>query len=75
MPLSVRKFGGGIGSNGGGELSYESDHDLAMLVSDFLESGKNNSSGTDSIYSSDSDSALADLPRLLEKISVSISIP
>ncbi|KAL0456668.1 UNVERIFIED_CONTAM: hypothetical protein Slati_1006000 [Sesamum latifolium] len=54
-------------SGGGGGMSHESEHDLAMMVSDFLENG--NSGGTDSRYSSDSDSGLSDLVQLAEKIS------
>ncbi|GKV28442.1 hypothetical protein SLEP1_g37501 [Rubroshorea leprosula] len=51
----------------GGEFSHESEHDLAMMVSDFLENG--GSAGTESWCSSDSDSGLADLPHLAERIS------
>ncbi|KAI3470736.1 hypothetical protein Pfo_027399 [Paulownia fortunei] len=53
-------------SSGGG-VSHESEHDLAMMVNDFLENG--NSGGTDSRYSSDSDSGLSDLVQLSDKIS------
>ncbi|PIN02490.1 hypothetical protein CDL12_24997 [Handroanthus impetiginosus] len=54
-------------SSGGGGMSRESEHDLAMMVSDFLENG--NSGGTDSRYSSDSDSSFSDLVQLADKIS------
>ena len=58
--------GGGVDQIGGG-FSYESEHDLAFMVSDFLENG---SGGADSRGSSDSDSALSDLANLAEKIPV-----
>jgi len=58
--------GGGVGQIGGG-FSHESEHDLALMVSDFLENG---SGGADSRCSSDSDSALSDLGHLAEKIPV-----
>jgi hypothetical protein len=48
--------------------SYDSDMDLAMLVSDFLENGA--SAGGDSRASSDSDSALSDLAHLADQITV-----
>ncbi|KAL2230293.1 UNVERIFIED_CONTAM: hypothetical protein Sindi_1623700 [Sesamum indicum] len=54
-------------SGGDGGMSHESEHDLAMMVSDFLENG--NSGGNDSRYSSDSDSGLSDLVQLADKIS------
>ncbi|XP_058109646.1 uncharacterized protein LOC131252893 [Magnolia sinica] len=47
-------------------FSHESEHDLAFLVSDFLENG---SSGADSRCSSDSESGFSDLAHLAEKIS------
>ncbi|GAB2299856.1 hypothetical protein Dimus_033908 [Dionaea muscipula] len=53
-------------AGGGGKFSHESDHDLAVLVRDFLESG---SSGADSWCSSDSDSGFSDLHHLADKIS------
>ncbi|KAA8534204.1 hypothetical protein F0562_031603 [Nyssa sinensis] len=66
--LWVRMAGGGgaqyVGQIGG--FSHESEHDLAVMVSDFLENG---SSGTDSRYSSDSDSGFCDLAHLEDKIS------
>ncbi|CAA0809411.1 Protein of unknown function (DUF506 [Striga hermonthica] len=54
--------------SGGGGVSLESEHDLAVMVNDFLENSSN-SCGTDSRYSSDSDSSLADLRLLSHKIS------
>ena len=51
----------------GGGFSHESEHDLALMVSDFLENG---SAGTDSLCSSDSDSGFSDLAHLADKISV-----
>ena len=59
----------GGGGGGGGGFSHESEHDLAMMVSDFLENG---SSGPDSWCSSDSDSGLSDFAHLAEKIQVYI---
>ncbi|XP_044507477.1 uncharacterized protein LOC123226956 [Mangifera indica] len=50
----------------GGGFSHESEHDLALMVSDFLENG---SGGTDSRCSSDSDSGFSDLAHLADKIS------
>lgn len=61
--------GGGRGGQIGGAFSQESEHDLAVMVSDFLENG---SSGADSLCSSDSDSGLSDLGHLADKISVSL---
>ncbi|KAF9611658.1 hypothetical protein IFM89_034129 [Coptis chinensis] len=52
----------------GGGFSHESEHDLALMVSDFLENG---SGGADSRYSSDSDhsdNGLSDLAYLAERI-------
>ncbi|CAM8960727.1 unnamed protein product [Rhodiola kirilowii] len=54
----ARKIGGGF--------SYESEYDLAFMVSDFLENG---SGGADSRCSSDSDSGHSDLAQLADKIS------
>ncbi|PON44734.1 hypothetical protein PanWU01x14_264230 [Parasponia andersonii] len=48
-----------------GGFSHESEHDLALMVSDFLENG---SGGADSWCSSDSESTLSDLSHLAEKI-------
>ncbi|XP_043697706.1 uncharacterized protein LOC122648558 [Telopea speciosissima] len=62
--LWVKLAGVGVGQIGG--FSHESEHDLAVMVSDFLENG---SGGTDSRYSSDSDSSFSDLAHLAEKIS------
>ncbi|KAF8402918.1 hypothetical protein HHK36_011010 [Tetracentron sinense] len=64
--LLVRLAGGGgqfVGPIGG--FSHESEHDLAVMVSDFLENG---SGGADSRCSSDSDSGFSDLAHLSEKI-------
>ncbi|GFZ14915.1 cruciferin [Actinidia rufa] len=59
--------GGGVGEVGQiGGFSHESEHDLAVMVRDFLEVG---SSGNDSRYSSDSDSGFCDLVRLADHIS------
>lgn len=54
------------GPTGGHQFSHESEHDLAAMVSDFLENG---SSGADSWCSSDSDSGFSDLLHLSDKIS------
>ncbi|GFY83607.1 cruciferin [Actinidia rufa] len=54
------------GGSGGGGFSCESERDLAVMVSDFLEDG---SGGTDSRYSSDSDSGFCDLAHLAHNIS------
>ncbi|XP_077239026.1 cruciferin (DUF506) [Tasmannia lanceolata] len=65
--LLVRLAGGGgqfVGQIGG--FSHESEHDLALMVSDFLENGSGG--GADSRCSSDSDSGFADLTHLAEKI-------
>ncbi|KAK1322509.1 hypothetical protein QJS10_CPA03g01632 [Acorus calamus] len=51
-----------------GGLSHESEHDLAVMVSDFLENG-GSSGGGDSFCSSDSDSGLSDLAHLAERAS------
>ncbi|KAJ6820149.1 uncharacterized protein M6B38_399580 [Iris pallida] len=64
--LWVRVAGGGGGGGGGeGKCSSESEHDLAVMVSDFLENG---SGGGEGKYSSDSDSGCADLSHLAERI-------
>lgn len=52
-----------VGQIGG--FSHESEHDLAVMVSDFLENG---SGGAESRYSSDSDSGFPDPNLLAEKI-------
>ncbi|KAJ9160123.1 hypothetical protein P3X46_025554 [Hevea brasiliensis] len=57
----------GIAGQIGGGFSHESEHDLALMVSDFLENGC--SSGADSWCSSDSESGLSDLHHLADKIS------
>ncbi|XP_068668560.1 uncharacterized protein [Aristolochia californica] len=63
----LRLAGGGdqfVGQIGG--FSHESEHDLAVMVSDFLESS---SVGAESRSCSDSDSEYYDLTHLAEKIS------
>ena len=69
----LMKGGGGGGQivGGGLSLSQESEHDLALMVSDFLENG---SGGTESWCSSDSDSTLSDLSLLADKIPVTLSL-
>lgn len=60
--------GGGVGGQMlGGAFSHESEHDLAAMVSDFLENGS--SCGGDSRCSSDSDSGFCELAHLADKIS------
>lgn len=60
--------GGGFGGQMlGGAFSHESEHDLAAMVSDFLENGS--SCGADSWCSSDSDSGFCELAHLADKIS------
>ncbi|XP_022746649.1 uncharacterized protein LOC111296545 [Durio zibethinus] len=49
-------------------FSHESEHDLALMVSDFLESN-GGSAGGDSWCSSDSESGFSDLIHLVDKIS------
>ncbi|CAL5386801.1 unnamed protein product [Camellia sinensis] len=56
------------GGGGGGQLagfSHESEHDLSIMVRDFLENG---SSGNESWCSSESDSGSSDLASLADKI-------
>ncbi|TKY64840.1 hypothetical protein E2542_SST07691 [Spatholobus suberectus] len=65
--LWVRVGVGGGGGQIGGGFSHESEHDLALMVSDFLENG---SSGAESLCSSDSDSGLSDFAQLAEKIQI-----
>ncbi|XP_073126012.1 uncharacterized protein [Henckelia pumila] len=60
------------GRGGGVIVSYDSEHDLAMMVSEFMENG--NGGGKKSRYSSDSDSALHELVQLADKILVSAMI-
>lgn len=62
----MRYPGGGSGRIGGA-LSHESEHDLALMVIDFLENG---SGGADLSWSSDSDSGNSDLAKLADKIYV-----
>ncbi|GFY82175.1 cruciferin [Actinidia rufa] len=59
------RVGGGSGGGRGG-VSCEGEHDLAVMVSDFLE---DDSGVTDSRYSSDSDSGFCDLAHLAHNIS------
>lgn len=57
----------------GGQIgSHESEHDLAAMVSDFLENGSGGG-GADSWCSSDTDSGFPDLAYLADKILVSCS--
>lgn len=63
--LRTRKRMGGAGQISG-SFSYESEHDLAAMVSDFLES--NGSNSTESWYSSDNDSGFSDLAQLADTI-------
>lgn len=62
--LLCKLAGGGKQFMGGG-FSHESEHDLAVMVSDFLENG---SGGGDSRCSSDSESSYSDLAHLTENI-------
>lgn len=59
-----------VGSAGGpiGQFSVESEHDLAHMVSDFLENA--GSFGAESWCSSDSDSGFNDFAHLAEKIQI-----
>ncbi|CAJ2628197.1 unnamed protein product [Trifolium pratense] len=63
-----------VGSAGApiGKFSVESEHDLANMVTDFLENA--GSFGADSWCSSDSESCLSDFSHLAEKIQVIIII-
>ncbi|KAK3029732.1 hypothetical protein RJ639_039141 [Escallonia herrerae] len=70
----LRMGGGGVSdslSQIGGGFSHESEHDLAVMVSDFLENGGGSGGGgAESRWSSDSDSGLlCDLGQLADKIS------
>ncbi|XP_057523766.1 uncharacterized protein LOC130803602 isoform X2 [Amaranthus tricolor] len=64
-----RNIAVGSGPGGGGERKYshESEHDLAVMVSDFLEN--TGSYGADSWCSSDRESGFSDLHHLADKIS------
>lgn len=63
--LSYYRMAAGGGDDG--VYSHESEHDLAVMVSDFLENG----SGDSHRYnSSDSDSSFSDLPSLADNIKV-----
>lgn len=62
------KFAGGEGKEFAGQIggfSHESEHDLAVMVSDFWENG---SGGNESRYSSDSDSGCSDLAYLADRV-------
>ncbi|KAK4351548.1 hypothetical protein RND71_030861 [Anisodus tanguticus] len=65
----LNRADGVVGSGGGGCYSYESEPDLAAMVSDFLESSSAGG-GADSRYSSDNDSGYSDLALLADRISV-----
>lgn len=73
--LRVGRGGGASGGRVGGlrqmadGFSHESENDLAAMVRDFVENG---SAGTDSGWSTDSDSSFCELAHLSDKISVSI---
>lgn len=54
-----------------GGCSHESEHDLELMVSDFMENG---SGSAESRYSSDSDSGFSDLAHLAEKVQVGCDI-
>ena len=65
------KFTSGEGKEFVGQIggfSHESEHDLAVMVSDFVENG---SGGNESKYSSDSDSGCSDLGHLADRVLVS----
>ncbi|KAI4373002.1 hypothetical protein MLD38_011174 [Melastoma candidum] len=64
--------GGGNCGYGCNRSSVESEHDLAVLVTEFLENGGGGGSygAEPSLCSSDSDSGFCDLPYLASKISV-----
>ncbi|KAF7040824.1 hypothetical protein CFC21_050699 [Triticum aestivum] len=69
--LWLRTRGGGDGPGGSQHGSHESDMDLAMLVSDFLEGGGGGGGGGDSRGSSDGEpGGLHDLAHLADKISM-----
>ncbi|CAA6669382.1 unnamed protein product [Spirodela intermedia] len=65
--MRISLSGGGFQEYAGqiGGFSHESEHDLAVMVSDFMENG---SGGSLSWCSSDSDSVVPDLQHLSEKI-------
>lgn len=67
-PMTENLLSRKIGERGGG-FSHESEHDLAVMVSEFLENG--GSGGAESWCSSDSDSGLSDLAQLAENITFS----
>ncbi|KAL0929183.1 hypothetical protein M5K25_001127 [Dendrobium thyrsiflorum] len=64
------RFAGGEGGEFVGQIggfSHESEHDLAVMVSDFLEDG---SGSVESRYSSDSDSGFPDPKHLAENVRI-----
>lgn len=64
----LMRLAGVDGSNFVGQVggfSCDSEHDLAVLVNDFLENG---SACAESMYSSDSDSGIPDFSRFAEKV-------
>ncbi|XP_030514193.1 uncharacterized protein LOC115728005 [Rhodamnia argentea] len=67
-PITENFLSKKIGELGGG-FSHESEHDLAVMVSEFLENGA--SGGAESWCSSDSDSGLCDLAQLADNITFS----
>ncbi|KAK1409461.1 hypothetical protein QVD17_35987 [Tagetes erecta] len=70
MMIGGSGSGGGGGVKGqvlGGAFSHESEHDLAAMVSDFLEN-ETSCGAVDSRCSSDSDSGLCELAHLADKI-------
>ncbi|XP_010534499.1 PREDICTED: uncharacterized protein LOC104810030 [Tarenaya hassleriana] len=64
--MTARERGWGRES-GGGDFSYDGEHDLGLMVRDFLETGSG-SGGGNSWCSSDSDSGCPDLYSLSDKI-------
>ncbi|KAI6668987.1 hypothetical protein NL676_003872 [Syzygium grande] len=64
-PVTENLLSRKIGELGGG-FSHESEHDLAVMVGEFLENG--GSGGAESWCSSDSESGLCDLAQLAESI-------
>ncbi|XP_010554604.1 PREDICTED: uncharacterized protein LOC104824273 isoform X2 [Tarenaya hassleriana] len=67
MTAGERGWGRGSGGGGGGGFSHDGEHDLGLMVRDFLETG-GGSGGGDSWCSSDSDSGCPDLSSLSDKI-------
>lgn len=67
-PIPEIFLSGKIGELGGG-FSHESEHDLAVMVSEFLENG--GSGGAESWCSSDGESGLCDLAQVADNITFS----